>query len=85
MPTYTICSLTDIRTYVDGCHPDFAERGLGDALADAIQTADHPDYGRDWAEWLDENIGALRYAAACSSYRGRRSRSRRLTHPRGED
>ncbi len=64
MEMITISSRADIENYVDDAHPDFIEDGLGDELADAIQTADHPDYGRDWAEWLGENIGALRYAAS---------------------
>lgn len=55
-----ISSRTDIETYVGNDQPDFDEPGLADALVEAIQDADHPDYGDDWALWLGANIGAIR-------------------------
>lgn len=55
-----ISSKTDIEAYVGSEHPDFVEHGLAEALTEAIRDADHPDYGRDWSEWLAENIEQMR-------------------------
>jgi hypothetical protein len=62
-----INSKTDIKNYVENDHPDFREHGLSDALIDAIQFADHPDYGSDWSEWLDANIDSIRDAVLAAS------------------
>jgi hypothetical protein len=59
---WTISSRTDIDTYVANEQPDFTG-ALAEALGGEIQNADHPDYGGDWAEWLNANIEALRESA----------------------
>jgi hypothetical protein len=57
---HIINSRDDIATYIDNNHYDFVTAGLGDALADAIQNADHPPYGEDWAEWLFRTVSIIR-------------------------
>lgn len=52
---WIISSRADLETYVDNCHPDAVEHGFAEALVDALQAAPHPDYGRDWADWLSDN------------------------------
>jgi hypothetical protein len=56
-----ISSRTDIETYIANKNPAgvYGHEDLCDALAHAIQAADHPAYGRDWAEWLDAHMDGL--------------------------
>lgn len=60
---HIISSKTDIETYV-GNHLSGGESLITDAqhdaLVKAIQRAEHPPYGEDWSEWLDEHAMALR-------------------------
>jgi len=58
-----ITTKTDIRNYVNDTHADYVEHGAGDALVDAIQAADHPAWGADWAEWFEANVDQLRIAS----------------------
>lgn len=55
-----ITSRRDIDTYVTDSHPDVCEHDLRSQLVDEIQTADHPPYGQDWSEWLEQNVDRLR-------------------------
>jgi hypothetical protein len=57
----TISSAADIQAYVYDSHPDFTSP-LDGELVLAIQNADHPRYGTDWAEWLEANMPGLREA-----------------------
>lgn len=64
METWRINSKTDIAAYVanSGYGADLAPHGLDGALADAIQSAEHPDYGTNWAEWLESHVPELHAA-----------------------
>jgi hypothetical protein len=61
--TRTIASVNDIRTYVCNSNPGgvYGYEGgrLVEPLVEAIRAADHPAFGRDWSEWLDENVETL--------------------------
>jgi hypothetical protein len=59
MDAMTISSRTDIETYVANWHADLGD-GAAALLVGAIQDADHPAYGRDWSEWLDANVDAIK-------------------------
>jgi hypothetical protein len=63
MATMTITTRTDIAIYLDNSHADFAQEYGNEgreSLVQAIQDADHPAYGTDWADWLDEHANDLR-------------------------
>lgn len=55
----TINSVTDIRIWIDNANPDF-EGFDAERLAEAIRSADHPEWGTDWSDWLAANIESLR-------------------------
>ena len=55
-----INSRTDIETYIHNYHYDMCVDRFGPALRNAIQAAEHPPYGQDWAAWLEANIDGLR-------------------------
>lgn len=63
MSQWVISSVTDIRTYIANVNPEgvYTYEGgrLVDPLVDAIRAAEHPAYGTDWVEWLDEHAEAL--------------------------
>lgn len=56
-----ISSRNDIDAYISHDNPGGVLFGasLAEKLAIAIQDADHPEYGRDWGDWLGENINSL--------------------------
>ena len=58
-----INSCTDVQTYVANCHADFVQHGLDELLTQEIVSANHPDYGDNWQEWLDANIDGFRITA----------------------
>ena len=60
-----ISSRTDIETYVVNANPGnvLDVDGGFEAAATAIQRADHPAYGTDWAGWLGENAECLALAS----------------------
>jgi hypothetical protein len=51
-----ISSRTDIETYVANANPGGVYPDGVEALADIIQSANHPAFGRDWEEWLNANV-----------------------------
>jgi hypothetical protein len=53
-----ITTKTDIEVWVDNCRGDL-DAGERARLVDAIQDADHPRWGSDWQEWLDERVEPL--------------------------
>lgn len=53
-----IISRTDLHTYLADTRADIAERYI-DAVLDQIQHSDHPAWGSDWSEWLEEEIPRL--------------------------
>ena len=54
----TITTKTDLANWVANNNPAnigiLGDRAI-DATTDALQAADHPAWGTDWAEWLDEH------------------------------
>lgn len=55
-----ISSRSDLITYVDNYHSDFPS-DMAAQLAELIaDSADAPDYGSDWSDWLGANADRLR-------------------------
>ncbi len=52
-----ITTKRDIETYLANTRSDLAAVQNGDLAtpAKALQLADHPPWGSDWAEWLDSD------------------------------
>jgi len=57
----TINTTNDIRTYLNDARSDLVALGVEyvDAVIDQVQFSDHPAYGQDWSEWLDEWMPGL--------------------------
>jgi hypothetical protein len=59
-----INSATDIRTYAANMSPaNCVEADSVEAVARAIQAADHPPYGEDWSLWLEEHAEPIALSA----------------------
>ena len=54
----TITSRTDLITYLQDTRADL-DSDQREAVADQIQHSDHPAWGADWEEWLDEELDGL--------------------------
>lgn len=54
-----INSTNDLDIWIWDVRSDVGAEGTTVALRKAIQDADHPAFGTDWSEWLDENVEAL--------------------------
>lgn len=54
-----ITSRTDLDVWIANVRPDVEAAGLAVALGDAIQAAEHPRWGSDWAEWLAAHVDEL--------------------------
>lgn len=52
----TIGSLTDLETWVNNENPgNVAVTGREANVVKALQRAEHPRWGTDWSEWLEQN------------------------------
>jgi hypothetical protein len=50
---------TNIDTWIWNNRTDVADEGYAAPLREAIQQADHPAYGSDWSQWLNDNVEPL--------------------------
>lgn len=58
---HIINSCEDVRAYVKTTHSDVVAQDLTEDLAESIWLdADCPEWGTDWTEWLEENVGRIR-------------------------
>lgn len=57
---HIISSKTDIETYLANAGvADPMNPSHRDAVVAAIQSDDHPPYGRDWSEWFEANLDRI--------------------------
>lgn len=65
----TISSKADIRTWVENVNPAgvYGDDGQVAYLVATIQQSNHPPYGTDWSEWLDQQDWiAIAQLGACA-------------------
>lgn len=59
MNAIIISSRTDLIAYLRDVRADVDDIGITDAVTDQIQFSDHPAWGDDWSEWLEEWLPSI--------------------------